>query len=63
MTSKDAILIKRVSKTSKGKEKMLETMGDDEKPNIDEKTLMSIQPCLLNKVFREVMHENIATNL
>ena len=52
-----------VSKALRGKDKMLESMTENKKEEMDEKALTSIQLCLSNEVLREVVHEKNAANL
>ena len=47
----------------KGKDKMPESLSEDEKKEIDEKALMSIQLCLSNEVLWEVAHEKTTASL
>ena len=52
-----------VSKTLKRKDKMPKEMTEDEKEEMDEKALMSIQLCLSDEVLWEVVHEKTTTSL
>ena len=58
-----AVLVQQgVSKVLKGNDKMPKEMTEDEKEEIDEKALMSIQLCLSDKVLQEVVHEKTAAS-
>lgn len=59
-----AVLVQQgVSKALKGKQSLPDTMTEEDKEDMDEKALTSIQLCLSNEVLREVVHEKTATDL